>query len=206
MRFKPSGPDMNSIRNGWQISSVSARAVQGCPGGCSASCASDASVVVNNQLQQDTALGLLPGQIQPFTQLTSGASVNRPKGLQRIDWDPKTRRCKAVWANRDISIPNGIPSMSASTRQIFGIGSRTINGVDTWTLESVDFATGLSRYHLAATPYPTDNSFYAATTIGPDNSVWTGTFGGVTRYQDCRTGETCGRRPSPIAPVPVPAP
>ena len=165
-----------------------------------------ASVVVNNQLGLDAVLGLLPGQIQPFTQLTSGITGNRPKGLQRIDWDPKTRTCRGVWANREISLPNGIPSLSASTGQIFGIGSRTLGGVDTWTLESLDFRTGTSRFFMAATPYPTDNSFYAATTIGPDNSVWTGTFGGVTRYRDCRLGETCGRRPSPIAPIPVPMP
>lgn len=164
-----------------------------------------ASMVVNNLLQQNQLLNLLPAQLQPFTQLSSGLSFNRPKGLQRIDWDPKTRTCRSVWANSDISIPNGIPSLSASTGQIFGIGSRTINGLDTWTLESIDFGTGKSRYFVAATPYPTDNSFYAATTIGPGNSVWTGTFGGITRYSDCRAGETCGRRPAPTAPIPVPS-
>lgn len=141
---------------------------------------------------------------QPFTQLLSGLSVNRPRGLQRIDWDPRTRTCRSVWANREVSLPNGIPSLSASTGQIFGIGSRTLNGVDTWTLESIDFATGASRYHVASTPYPTDNSFYAATTIGPGNSVWTGTFGGVTRFQDCVASQTCGRRAlSPLQQLPL---
>ncbi len=153
-----------------------------------------ASVVVNNQLRLNSLLGLLPAQLQPFTQLVSGLSVNRPQGLQRIDWDPRTRRCKPVWANREVSLPNGIPAMSASSEQIFGIGSRTLAGIDTWTLESIDFNTGVSRYFLPSTPYPTDNSFYAATTIGPGNSVWTGTFGGVTRFQDCRATGECGRR------------
>ena len=84
--------------------------------------------------------------------------------------------------------------MSAKTGQIFGVGSRTINGLDTWTLESVDFATGKSRFTIPSTAYPTDNSFFAGTTIGPDNSVWTGTFGGITRFRDCSDGQACGRR------------
>jgi len=153
-----------------------------------------ASVVVNNKMKLDALLSQIPAQAQPFAQLLSGLSFNRPSGLQRIDWDPVSRSCKTVWGNPDISIPNGIPTMSAKTGQIFGIGSRTVNGLDFWTLESVDFATGQSKFHITSTPYPTDNSFYAATTIGPDNSVWTGTFGGVTRFQNCISGEPCGKR------------
>lgn len=166
-----------------------------------------ASVVVNNLFQLNAALAPVPGQLQPFTQLLSGLSVNRPTGLQRIDWDPKTRTCRTVWSNAEVSIPNGIPTMSASTRQIFGIGSRTINGLDTWTLESVNFDTGLSNYFIPSTPYPTDNSFFAGTTIGPGNSVWTGTFGGITRFQDCAPGSDCGRRTSnPLLHTPLIAP
>jgi len=153
-----------------------------------------ASVIVNNKMRLDALLSLIPAQAQPFAQLVSGLSLNKPSGLQRIDWDPATRSCKSVWGNPNISIPNGIPTMSAKTGQIFGIGSRTVNGLDTWTLEAVDFATGQSTFHIPSTPYPTDNSFYAATTIGPDNSVWTGTFGGLTRFKECASGEECGRR------------
>ncbi|MEL0028078.1 MAG: hypothetical protein VW625_05355, partial [Perlucidibaca sp.] len=153
-----------------------------------------AAVVVNNLFKLNKLFAQVPGQLQPFTQLVSGLAINRPAGLQRIDWDPETRSCHTVWANTEVSIPNGIPTMSAASGQIFGIGSRTINGLDTWTLESVDFATGKSRFNIPSTPYPTDNSFFAGTTIGPGNSVWTGTFGGLTRFQDCADGEDCNRR------------
>lgn len=164
-----------------------------------------ASVVVNNQLPLNQLLSVIPAQAQPLTQLLSGFSFNRPQGLERIDWDPATRTCKKVWANSEISLPNGIPSLSASTGQIFGIGSRTINGLDTWTLESLDFKTGKSRYFVPSTAYPTDNSVYAATTIGPGNSVWTGTFGGITRYQNCKASGDCGRRTTlPTQHLPMP--
>jgi hypothetical protein len=102
----------------------------------------------------------------------------------------------STWSNRDVSWPNGIPAMSASTNQIFGIGSRTVNGVDMWTLESVDFSTGKTLFSIPSSPYPSDNSFYAATTIGPGASVWTGTLYGVTRFDSCdpATGKLCGQR------------
>lgn len=152
-----------------------------------------ASVIVNNQLGLNSLLALVPSQAQPFTQLTSGLSINRPRGLERIDWNPLTRQCQRVWSNPNVSIPNGIPSMSASSNQIFGVGSRTLMGLDWWTLEGVDFASGESTFSLPASPYPTDNSFYAATVIGPGESVWTGTFGGLTRYRACALNESCGR-------------
>lgn len=162
------------------------------------------AVIVNNMFRLNSLLSLAPAQIQPFTQLLSGLAINRPSGLQRIDWDPATRTCKSIWANAEVSIPNGIPTMSAQTRQVFGIGSRTINGLDTWTLESVDFDTGESNFSIPSTPYPTDNSFFAGTTIGPDNSVWTGTFGGITRFKNCATNESCGRRTlSPLQQLPL---
>lgn len=163
------------------------------------------AVVVNNQMKLNQLLALVPAQLQPFTQLLSGLSINKPQGLQRVDWDPINRRCKTVWSNAEVSLPNGIPSMSASSSQIFGIGSRSINGMDTWTLESIDFQTGKSRFSIPSTAYPTDNSFYAATTIGPGNSVWTGTLGGITRFQNCQTNADCGRRTlNPIQHVPSP--
>lgn len=163
-----------------------------------------ASVIVNNLMKLNSLLSLLPGQMQPFTQLLSGLSINRPSGMQRIDWDPISRTCKNIWVNSTISIPNGIPTMSAESGQVFGIGSRTVNGLDTWTLEAVDFATGKSSFSIPSTAYPTDNSFYAGTTIGPDNSVWTGTFGGMTRFQNCTKNKTCGRRVlNPISHIPL---
>lgn len=162
-----------------------------------------AAVVVNNLMQGDALLSQVPAQLQPLTQLLSGLNGNRPSGLERVDWNPATRACEKVWANPDISIPNGIPTMSTEGNLLYGIGSRSIGGLDSWTLEAVDFGTGQSMFALASSILPSDNSFFAATTIGPDRSVWTGTFGGVTRFQDCPAGQACGQRPGPLDAVPL---
>jgi hypothetical protein len=64
-------------------------------------------------------------------------------------------------------------------------------------LEALDFETGEDRFHVPTSFVPTQNSMWAATTVGPDASIWSGTFGGVTRWQQCASdAEECGRRPS----------
>jgi hypothetical protein len=135
-----------------------------------------ASVVVNNQLENDAAFAGLPGNARLLAAaLAGGDPGNAPHGMQRVDWDPRTRSCSATWANREVSIPNGIPSMSTDSGLIYGLGQR--GGV--FGLEGVDFATGASRLRVDAGATPDFNSAYAATTVGPDGAIWTG---GVAAY------------------------
>ena len=51
---------------------------------------------------------------------------------------------------------------------------------DLWTIEGIDWVTGVPQFHV---PTGTDNaaynSSYAATEIGPDGSILTGTLTGV---------------------------
>lgn len=153
------------------------------------------AVVVNNLMKADPVVGQLPPQVAPYSQLLSGLPGNAPTGIERFAWDRKTKTCDVVWSNPDVAIPNGIPTMSAATDMIYGIGAR--DGV--WTLEGLDWDTGEEVLTVETTAFPTSNSFYAATTIGPDGTVWTGNFGGVTRFQPCDPEQEadCGRRLDP---------
>jgi hypothetical protein len=153
------------------------------------------AVVVNNLQQLDPVTGQLPPQVAPYSQLLSGLPGNAPAGIERFDWHSATKTCDVAWSNPEVSLPNGIPSMSSATNMIYGIGSR--DGV--WTLEGLDWDTGDEALTVETTAFPTSNSFYAATTIGPDATVWTGNFGGVTRFQPCDPDEEadCGRRLDP---------
>ena len=156
-------------------------------------------MVVNNLQRMDPVVGQLPPQVAPYSQLASGLPGNAPTGIERFDWNPRTRTCDVAWSNPDIAIPNGIPTMSAATNMIYGIGSRE----GTWTLEGIDWDTGEEVLTVETTAFPTSNSFYAATTLGPGATVWTGNFGGVTRFRPCdperRAG--CARRPDPVEAV-----
>ena len=104
------------------------------------------------------------------------------KGLERIDWDPRSRRCVSRWANPEASIPNAVPSMSSATGLIYGIGNR--GGV--WGLQGIDVDTGRVTLWAPAGPEPTENSFFAMTTVGPEDSIWTGTPFGLSIYRSAR--------------------
>ena len=161
------------------------------------------AIVVNDLLTDPTVIpGGGPAQ-SAVAALEGGIPEKAPFGLERVDWDPEAKACVSVWANPDISIPNGIPSMSAVTGLIYGLGQR--NGQ--FGLEGVDFENGEVRLWapagagvcdqeriapvmflpgvsdvLEAVPNSCENSAYAATTVGPDGMIYTGTFFGVTRY------------------------
>ena len=164
-----------------------------------------AAVVVNNLLQDESQIPPIPIIRNAFAALLGGDPDLAPFGIERIDWDPETRSCQSVWANDEISIPNGIPAMSQATGLFYGIGQR--DGV--WGLEGVDFDTGESRLFAPASltecsqeavdsinpllllfigdtleslPGSCENSFFAGTEVGPDGAIVTGTFQGASKY------------------------
>ncbi len=167
-----------------------------------------AAVIVNNQLTQEPrTFPNLPSFVNSaFAAAAGGKPDFAPYGIERIDWNPETRQCETVWANTALSIPNGIPTMSRTTGLFYGIGQR--EGV--WGLEAVNFADGQSEFFVPsaqtkcsltairqlnpfalrlltamrspANPRNCENSFYAATEVGPDGTIYTGTFLGVSKF------------------------
>ncbi|MGD8317398.1 MAG: hypothetical protein PVH76_06610, partial [Myxococcales bacterium] len=166
------------------------------------------AVVVNNLLADPTVnppsmLELSAVAQNLISALEGGIPAKAPYGVERIDWDPQSQTCSTVWANAEISIPNGIPSISETAGLVYGAGQRD----GQWGLEGLDFQTGESRLWveagpgtcsqdyldivallpgvaevLAQVPDSCENSVYAATTVGPDGMVYQGTLNGMTRY------------------------
>jgi hypothetical protein len=179
---------------------------------------------VNNFLDYDFS-DVPPGPLRNgLAALRGGDPEAAPYGAERIDWDPRTRRCRSVWANRTVSIPNAIPSMSTATNAAYGIGQR--NGA--WGVEALDWSTGRSRFFarsqqtrcsrgvfdflnraglravfaaiLAELPNSCQNSFYAATEVGPGGAIFTGTYYGLEIYRpvaSSRRDSGGNRRPRP---------
>ena len=139
-----------------------------------------ASIIVNNTLANEAAFASLPpAQRQIAAALAGQDPVNAPYGMERFDWDPSTRTCKSTWANAEVSIPNGVPTLSTSSGLVYGQGQRG----GTWGLEGVDLATGKQVLRVAASAGPDSNSVYAATEVGPDGAIWQGTGGGIDIYR-----------------------
>lgn len=142
--------------------------------------------------------------------LRGGDPQAAPYGGERIDWNPRRRRCVSRWANPLVSIPNAIPSMSAATGLAYGVGQRG----GRWGVHALSWRTGRSAFFAPARPHPCsatvlgildglgvralfdpvfadapqscENSHYAATEVGPGGTIWTGTFLGLTIYRPRR--------------------
>jgi hypothetical protein len=162
---------------------------------------------VNNLLHADIPATLPPTLRNALAALTGGDPNAAPHGAERIDWNPKTRKCRQVWANSRVSIPNSIPSMSSASGLAYGVGQT--NGL--WGVQALDWRTGRLRFFARATPHSCspqviewlkasgiygaagpvltalpnscENSFYAATEIGPGGAIYTGTFMGLSIYR-----------------------
>ncbi|MBM4091579.1 MAG: hypothetical protein FJ276_19445 [Planctomycetes bacterium] len=62
-----------------------------------------------------------------------------PKGVQRVDWDPKARKLQLVWANPDVHI-NGVPTIGCGPMgsRVFGMG----RDGDAYAYSILDLGTG----------------------------------------------------------------
>jgi hypothetical protein len=131
------------------------------------------ALVVNNQLNDYKTDKRLWGII------LSGMSSFAPYGIEKFIWDPKERKLRSVWASTKISMPNGIPSMSAATNLIYNVGHRD----DGWTFEAIDWHTGelVFSFPMGHWSIFWHNSAYAATEIGPGGRLYSGTIIGMMR-------------------------
>jgi hypothetical protein len=157
------------------------------------------ALVVNDRTAISPLTDQTPNRLGGWWQLAGGVPGNEPRGVQRIDWNPETRECETRWEKPEVAIPNTIPTMSAATGLVYAVGVRD----GEWVLEALDWETGEEVFHVESGYEPTQNSFWAATTVGPDDSVWSGTFGGVTRWEQCdpETDDPCGKRLDPFTSV-----
>jgi hypothetical protein len=139
-------------------------------------------VLVDNTHVLDPAYAAVPEQVRPFSVVGDQAEPNAPHGIQRIDWRSRSRTCATRWANPDVSMPNGIPTMSVRSGLVYDVGLH--DGV--WGLSGVDFRTGEERLWVPASPEPFQNSFFAASQVGPRGAVWTGNLQGLTVFRPQR--------------------
>jgi len=69
--------------------------------------------------------------------------AHQPFGAQKFEWDPATRRFESSWVNQTVSSPNGVPGVSLGSESVYLVGARD----NRWTLESIDWNSGASRFH-----------------------------------------------------------
>jgi len=128
------------------------------------------ALVVNNQLKTKSKNRIM-------NILRSGNPNIAPYGAEKFEWNPRTRKLRSVWANNKVSLPNGIPCMSAATNLVYDVGQR--DGM--WTWEAIDWSTGESVFYYGLGGHFWYNSGWAGTEIGPNKSLFSGTVMGMMR-------------------------
>ncbi|MCB0221202.1 MAG: hypothetical protein KDH09_16000 [Chrysiogenetes bacterium] len=136
------------------------------------------AMVVNNDYGFDLPKWL-PDLFNQLLVALTNLPEYAPYGAEKFVWNPATRKLNSAWANPSVSCPNGIPTMSTATNLAYCIGQRSTK----WTLEGIDWDTGASVFHKNLGYLPRYNSAYAATEIGPNREIVSGTFTGIIRLQ-----------------------
>ncbi len=131
------------------------------------------AVVVNNQLKSDL-------ESNGLSMLLSGITFNAPYGAEKFKWDPVAREMTTAWVNQDVSIPNGVPTMSSETGLMYGVGQGPL-GI--WTFEALHWETGEPVFTFNYGFSSACNSAFAATQIGLDGHLYTGTLLGIVRMR-----------------------
>lgn len=124
------------------------------------------AVVVSNDYEDTSG---------PLAPILAGEA---PLGVEQFAWDPETFAVSTTWVRDDVSCPNGIPTMSRATDTMYCVGRRD----GTWTFEAFDWQTGDTRFFVPTGATNDYNSTYAATQVGLDGELITGTFGGFVRF------------------------
>jgi hypothetical protein len=113
-----------------------------------------------------------------WTILWSNYKEYAPYGIEKFEWDSHHRKLQTVWANSELSVPNGIPSMSSETGLIYYLGQHK----ERWTIEGVDWQTGELAFRQELENAIKFNSYYAGMEIGYEGDLVTGTVGGALRF------------------------
>lgn len=140
------------------------------------------AVVVSNDYgftAPNTGSELLGKLLSGLVVLFSNSKSVAPYGVQKFEWDPATQTLNSAWVNNEISCPNGIPTMSAVSNLMYCVGQRDA----VWNVEALDWDTGASVFYKPMKNKFTHNSFYAATQIGPNRDIWSGSFSGLFKLE-----------------------
>eukprot|EP00592_Proboscia_alata_P009056 CAMPEP_0194357452 /NCGR_PEP_ID=MMETSP0174-20130528/4925_1 /TAXON_ID=216777 /ORGANISM="Proboscia alata, Strain PI-D3" /LENGTH=456 /DNA_ID=CAMNT_0039127475 /DNA_START=193 /DNA_END=1563 /DNA_ORIENTATION=- len=125
------------------------------------------AMVVNNELRNQ-------GTRSPV--VASGIDFIAPRGAEKFEWDPSDRSLKSSWANVEVSIPNGIPTMSQKSNLVYGVGHKRTD----WSFLALDWTTGEVDFDYPFGTGPRYNSAYAGTEIGRPGQLYTGILTGMT--------------------------
>jgi hypothetical protein len=127
------------------------------------------ALVVNNVPRN--APWYLPARAKTLLISFLGSATSyQPYGVQKFEWDPKSRSLRNAWVNREVSSPSCVPVVSYPSDRVYLIGARD----DRWTLEALEWSDGSSAFHsvIGGQRY---NPLFSGTLLDEEGRVHYGT-------------------------------
>jgi hypothetical protein len=107
-------------------------------------------------------------------------------GLQRVDLDPTTGRCRTVWRSKEIA-PSVVPKLDAANGLVYTYTKPArSDGEDAWYFTALDFRSGKTIYKRLAGEGLGYNNNYAPIIVGPNAAMYIGVLGGIASLRDTR--------------------
>jgi hypothetical protein len=115
--------------------------------------------------------------LQALTAFSGADPLYAPHGVQKFEWNPKTRNLASAWSNIEVGDPNSTPIISTPADTVYFVGARD----GRWTVEGLNWTTGHSRF-----TWKTDSNRYNASFAGTEMDqqgriIYTTEFG-IVRY------------------------
>ncbi|MCP4625187.1 MAG: hypothetical protein GY850_16940 [bacterium] len=126
------------------------------------------AVLANNQVKTDE-------QMTMDVQLKMKDPARTPYGVQKFQWNRKTRQIEVAWTRNDVSSPNSTPAVAMGNRQLHVVGLKE----GTWVMETLDWDTGETRAVYTFGPSERYNPIMLALQLLPNGDPIFASFSGV---------------------------
>jgi hypothetical protein len=131
----------------------------------------DGAFVVNNLVEKGH-----PDRI--IDVMTIGPVHPPARGVERMRWDPGTRRLVSVWSRGDVVSASMVPIVSRPSGIVFVNGHTPADG---WEVTGLDWASGATVFRTIFGPSNHGNGAYAILQFLPDGDLLFNSVGGPYR-------------------------
>jgi len=121
------------------------------------------------------------GDSDRLVDLITGGPVHAPpRGVERLDWDPKKRQWRSIWTRNDVGAPSMTPAVSTASNMVL-INQYT--KADGWELTGMDWKTGTTVHRSIFGQDPLGNGAGSFLQFLPNGDLLFNSIGGPIRIR-----------------------
>jgi len=109
-----------------------------------------------------------------------GPALTPAVGVERFEWDTKTKKWRSVWARNDVVSTSMVPTVSGPSKIVFVNGYTKADG---WEVTGMDWDTGKTVHRTIFGQDNLGNGAYALIQSFPNGDLLFNSVGGATRVK-----------------------